>query len=100
MNLMNSAPPQGFGPCGMPPNQAQYHQPQPQPPQAPQQQQSATIYSTQLSQASYGSNQVSPTVAKQNNDNRMDSMYQFNTKFTFASISFSFPAFQTEYGTI
>ncbi|XP_055313029.1 protein enabled isoform X2 [Sitodiplosis mosellana] len=53
----SSAPPQGFGPCGMPPNQAQYHQPQPQPPQAPPQQQSATIYSTQLSQASYGSNQ-------------------------------------------
>lgn len=53
-----SAPPQGFGPCGMPPNQAQYHQPQQQPPQAPPQQQSSTIYSTQLSQASYGSNQV------------------------------------------
>lgn len=50
-----SAPPQGFG---MPPNQAQYHQPQQQLPQAPPPQQSATIYSTQLSQASYGSNQV------------------------------------------
>lgn len=51
-----SAPPQGFG---MPPNQGQYHQPQQQqPPQAPPQQPSGTIYATQLSQASYGSNQV------------------------------------------
>lgn len=40
----------------MPPNQAQYHQPQQQA-QAPTQQ-PATIYATQLSQASYGSNQV------------------------------------------
>lgn len=41
----------------MPPNQAQYQQPHQQPPQAPPQQ-PATIYATQLSQASYGSNQV------------------------------------------
>ncbi|XP_031640425.1 protein enabled isoform X2 [Contarinia nasturtii] len=55
----SSAPPQGFGPCGIPPNQGQYHQPQQQqqPPQAPPQQQAGTIYSSQLSQASYGSNQ-------------------------------------------
>lgn len=43
----------------MPPNQAQYQQPQQQLPQAALQQQTGTIYSPQLSQASYGSNQVS-----------------------------------------
>lgn len=52
-NSMCSAPPQGFGsPGGMMPPQTQYHQTQ-------QQQQATPIYSTQLSQGSYGSNQVS-----------------------------------------
>lgn len=50
----------------MPPNQAQYQQPQQQLPQAALQQQTGTIYSTQLSQASYGSNQVSQCQFEQN----------------------------------
>lgn len=55
--LYYSAPPQGFGPAGLLPSQPQYHQPQQQQQQPPPQQ-STTIYSTQLSQGSYGSNQV------------------------------------------